>query len=51
MHDCARRNMSLIAIDTFAKHQQIDGLLRRLYSKNLKEFYKDNMKYKFDLFV
>ncbi|XP_037813366.1 lectin subunit alpha-like [Lucilia sericata] len=30
--DCARKNMSLIAIDSYAKHQQIDGLLRRLYT-------------------
>ncbi|KAM7356635.1 lectin subunit alpha-like isoform 2-T2 [Cochliomyia hominivorax] len=31
--ECARKNMSLIAIDTFEKHQQIDSLLRRLYDK------------------
>lgn len=31
--DCARKNMSLIAIDTLAKHEQIDHLLKRLYSK------------------
>ncbi|XP_037813364.1 lectin subunit alpha-like [Lucilia sericata] len=30
--DCARKNMSLIAIDTYAKHQQIDNLLKRLYN-------------------
>ncbi|KAM7356254.1 lectin subunit alpha-like [Cochliomyia hominivorax] len=33
LSECARKNMSLIAIDTFAKHQQIDSLLRRLYDK------------------
>ncbi|KNC28722.1 hypothetical protein FF38_09443 [Lucilia cuprina] len=30
-NECARKNMSLMAIDTFYKHTQIDTLLRRLF--------------------
>ncbi|XP_065355480.1 lectin subunit alpha-like [Calliphora vicina] len=31
-NECARRNMSLMAIDTMYKHTQIDTLLRRLFT-------------------
>ncbi|TMW41566.1 hypothetical protein DOY81_013355, partial [Sarcophaga bullata] len=32
-NNCARKNMSLIAIDTYEKHQQFDKLLRKYYNK------------------
>ncbi|XP_075150759.1 lectin subunit alpha-like [Haematobia irritans] len=31
-NECARKNMSLIAIDSSYKHQQIDALIRKLFS-------------------
>ncbi|XP_065361461.1 lectin subunit alpha-like [Calliphora vicina] len=34
LSECARKNMSLIAIDTSEKHQQIDNLLKRLYTSS-----------------
>ncbi|XP_065361462.1 lectin subunit alpha-like [Calliphora vicina] len=34
LSECARKNMSLIAIDTSAKHQQIDNLLKRFYNSS-----------------
>uniref|UniRef100_A0A1I8PYS7 C-type lectin domain-containing protein n=1 Tax=Stomoxys calcitrans TaxID=35570 RepID=A0A1I8PYS7_STOCA len=30
-NECVRKNMSLIAIDSYYKHQQIDSLLRKLF--------------------
>uniref|UniRef100_A0A1I8PDE6 C-type lectin domain-containing protein n=1 Tax=Stomoxys calcitrans TaxID=35570 RepID=A0A1I8PDE6_STOCA len=30
-NECARKNMSLIAIDSYSKHVQIDSLIRKLY--------------------
>ncbi|KAM7352642.1 lectin subunit alpha-like [Cochliomyia hominivorax] len=33
-NECARKNMSLIAIDTFYKHTQIDTLIKRLFPQS-----------------
>uniref|UniRef100_A0A1I8PWF5 C-type lectin domain-containing protein n=1 Tax=Stomoxys calcitrans TaxID=35570 RepID=A0A1I8PWF5_STOCA len=30
-NECARKNMSLVAIDSYKKHMQVDSLLRKLY--------------------
>ncbi|XP_075150758.1 lectin subunit alpha-like [Haematobia irritans] len=31
-NECARKNMTLVAIDSYAKHMQLDSLIRKLYA-------------------